>query len=105
MKPSIKIFGLPDQNENDYVRLHEAIVRIFVMAQVGVLDEKDMFVWMPDDRMKKGLGEEIEYDIYLEDLPPMVFPDSCRQVLKGYIQNVIIKFFPKADVQGKINKS
>lgn len=96
MKPVIKIWCLPhDQTEDDYKKLHQAVVAAVVKANVGIKNQNDMVVLMPKDLMDYGLGEEIivEIDCVGEDQCGMLSP----------VLDAVKSLYPKAHVQGKTN--
>jgi len=100
MKPVIKVWCLPhEQSENDFVRLHRAIVGAVVSSKVnGVNGQDDMVVLMPTDLMKKGLGEEIIVEF---DPANHSHAKECLKAL-GAILDAIKRLYPKAYVQGKL---
>lgn len=95
MKPVIKIWCLPhDQKEEDYRKLHQAVVAAAIEADVGIKSQNDMVVLMPRDLMEYGLGQEIIIEIGFVELKHLGLIDSITKAVKI--------LYPKAWVQGEL---
>lgn len=102
MKPVVKVWCLPhDQPEQDYNKLHAAIVDVVVETNFGVHHQNDMIVLMPMDLMKKGLGEEIVVEISFYKVKPPS-DSGCFRVLYN-VCRVVKELYPDAYVQGEIS--
>lgn len=97
MKPVIKVWCLPhDQSEEDYIKLHLAIVAAVISSNIGVNSQNDMIFLLPTDLMRKVLGEEILVEF---DLPH--YHSECSDVLERVL-DVVKGLYPKAYVQGRL---
>lgn len=97
--PVIKVWCLPQMEEDKLNDLHQAIVgAVSGVKELGLKDEKDMTTLFPSDLMKYGLGTDIIVEITgLDDKP-----ERTHDVLKRLAKNTgeaVSSFFPNAKVE------
>lgn len=60
LKQILRVWGLPDRDENDYKQLFKALVQVAINHKYTVVKKpKDLIVLFPTYRMQFGLGSEI----------------------------------------------
>lgn len=97
--PVIKVWCLPDLSENEYSRLHKAIVgAVCAVKELDLKTEDDMTVLFPADKMKYGLGTVIVVEVTgLTDKPERTL--TVRQRLALNIGLIVSEIFPDAKVE------
>ncbi len=97
--PVIKVWCLPDLPENEYGRLHKAIVgAVCAVKELDLKTEDDMTVLFPADKMKYGLGTVIVVEVTgLTDKPERTL--AVRQRLALNIGLIVSEIFPDAKIE------
>ncbi len=92
--PIIKVWCLPQIEEEKLNSLHKALVRAVSSVEVlGVNNENDMTCLFPTDMMKYGLGTEIIIEVVgIYDKPDRT--DEVRKKLAEYLVVAVREQFP-----------
>lgn len=97
--PVIKVWCLPDIEEDELNSLHAAIVlAACAITELGLSDESDMTILFPADKMKYGLGTVIVIEVTgLLDKPKRTM--VVRQKLARNLSVAVGMFFPQAKIE------
>ncbi len=75
---------------------------------MNVLDENDLIVLFPHDRMVKGVGDEIDIEIKVSEFTPKEVASSFARLLSTYTHEIFREtatalLHPKARIQVRIS--